>query len=208
MPDEDIEYRTFSEFRIDGEPGKRKIVGYAAVFNKLSQNLGMFREKIRPGAFAKTIQESDIRALVDHMPEKIIGRTKNKTLTLAEDEHGLRVEINPPATSYANDLVASIDRGDIDQMSFGFRTIKDEWDETDPKDLVRTLVEVKLFDVSPVTFPAYTQTSVSVRSKVEAMRNPRPEPGANTHSDPEPDANVHSYTREKQRLAELDAALT
>ena len=146
----------------DGAP--TRIVGYAAVFDQLSAELfGGFRERIRRGAFSKTIKEADIRALFNHDPNYVLGRTRANTLKLSEDDHGLRIEIDPPDTTFAHDLMASISRGDIDQMSFGFRTIRDEWSKDDQDVAMRTLIEVELFDVSPVTFPAYPQTSVAVR---------------------------------------------
>jgi phage head maturation protease len=84
-------------------------------------------------------------------------------LTLTEDAHGLRVEISPPNTSWGRDAVESIKRGDVDQMSFGFDVLADDWDQADDGQLIRTLKKVRLWEVSPVVFPAYPQTSVSVR---------------------------------------------
>jgi len=168
-----VEHRAFPmtgvEIRAgDGEPPK--IVGHAAVFNSLSEDLGFFREKIAPGAFAKTIQEADVRALWNHDPNYVLGRTKSGTLKLAEDDKGLAVEIIPPDTQWARDLTESIRRGDVDQMSFGFQVVKEEW-EGDGNNPVRVLKEVKLFDVSPVTFPAYTATDVQVRSLLSILRD-------------------------------------
>jgi len=159
------EERSFpiAELRADsGEGEQRTIKGHAAVFNKKSEDLGGFVEKIAPGAFADTL-DADVRALFNHSPDYVLGRTKAGTLRMEEDKKGLAVEIDPPDTSFANDLMVSIERGDISQMSFGFRVLREEWDEK-PKTPVRTLHEVELFDVSPVTFPAYTQTKVAVRS--------------------------------------------
>ena len=152
------------EFRDEG--GVKTLTGYAAVFNRLSEDLGGFREKIAPGAFSKTIKESDIRALFNHDPNFVLGRTKNNTLSLMEDDRGLRVSIKPPDTTWARDLQLSIQRKDIDQMSFGFRVLRDKGEEveTDKEgNIVVTLKEVRLFDVSPVTFPAYPQTKISAR---------------------------------------------
>ena len=152
------------ELRVEGGDSP-KIVGHAAVFNKWSEDLGGFREKIAPGAFTKTISEGDVRALFNHDPNFVLGRNKAGTLSLEEDKKGLKVSIDPPDTQWARDLTTSIERGDINQMSFGFRTVKDQW--TTPKtgnENKRELLEVELFDVSPVTFPAYPQTDVGVRS--------------------------------------------
>jgi len=149
--------------RLVGEGGQRKIVGYAALFNVLSPPLWGFRERIQPGAFSKTIREADVRALWNHDSNLVLGRTKNGTLRLKEDDVGLGIEINPPDTQWARDALVSIDRGDVDQMSFSFEAVRETWG-TESGHTVRTLEEVKLFDVSPVTFPAYPQTSVQLRS--------------------------------------------
>jgi hypothetical protein len=93
----------------------------------------------------------------------VLGRNKSGTLRLAEDDKGLAIELDPPDTQWARDLMTSMKRGDINQMSFGFETVLDEWNE---KLTERTLIELKLFDVSVVTFPAYRQTSAVVRSFV------------------------------------------
>jgi len=162
----DIEKRTFDldEIRID-EQEEPKIFGHAAVFNKLSEPLGNFRERVKPGAFTKTIQESDIYSLFNHDSNYVIARTKNNTLKLMEDNNGLLIEATPPATQWAKDLLISLRRKDIDQMSFQFRVPKDKdsW-ETVNGELIRTLHEVELLDVSPCIFAAYPQTDVSVRS--------------------------------------------
>jgi len=167
-----------SEFRVEQrEDGKKLIRGHAAVFNS-ETDLGWFRERIAPGAFSESIGKDDVRALFNHDENFILGRNKAGTLTMREDEQGLYVEIDPPDTQVARDLVTSIERGDISQMSFGFQTIKDSWEteENAAKDL-RTLEKVKLWDVSPVTFPAYQETDVAVRShdcwsqsKAESLR--------------------------------------
>ncbi len=145
-----------------GASGAPMIVGHAAVFHRLSEDLGGFREKVAPGAFERSLK-GDVRALWNHNPSQVLGRTKNKTLRLREDSVGLAVEIDPPQTAAARDLLASIQRGDVDQMSFGFRTRKDRWETVGGKE-VRVLLDVDLLDVSPVTFAAYPQTDVAVRS--------------------------------------------
>lgn len=154
-------YFPVPEFRVEEEEGEPVLIGgYAAVFDRWSEDLGWFKEKIQKGAFAKSIVEHDIRALINHDPNLIIGRTKNKTLKLWEDDEGLGFEVKLPETTYAQDLVKSIKRKDITQNSFGFQVVSDEWSKDQKK---RTLLEVRLFDVSPVTFPAYKQTSLSMR---------------------------------------------
>jgi len=162
------EFRSFPfEIRAEGEGKEARIVGHAAVFNTFA-DIWDFREQVAPGAFRNSIQTDDIRALFNHNPDHILGRNRAGTLKLAEDEQGLAIEITPPDTQLARDLIVSMKRGDISQMSFGFQVLRDEWNQkADP--IERTLKEVKLFDVSPVTFPAYPETDVSAR-------NYRPEP--------------------------------
>lgn len=164
-----MERRTFimKELRIAKDDESPKIVGYAAVFNQLSDDLGGFRERVLPGAFEETIKADDIRALWNHDPNYVLGRNASGTLKLAEDEHGLRIEIDPPDTQWARDLLATMQRGDVDQMSFGFYTVSDDW-RKEKGQVVRDLVKAKLFDVSPVTFPAYPQTVVHARDILNA----------------------------------------
>lgn len=165
------------ELRDQGD-GLPKIAGYAAVFGQPSEVLGngfgTFRELVAPGAFTKTLSDgADVRALLNHDPNFVLGRTKNGTLTLREDERGLAYEVTPPDTQWARDLVATMRRGDITQSSFGFQTVRDRWgNATDPNGKTvdeRTLLEVRLFDVSPVTFPAYPQTQASIRSLLRGV---------------------------------------
>jgi len=172
-----IERRLFpvQELRADRAEGKPTVLrGHAAVFDQLSEDLGGFREKIAPGAFASSLG-GDIRALVSHDPAKVIGRTKAGTLRLKEDSHGLAVENDLPETSFARDLVVSIERGVMTSMSFGFSTRKDHWEKINGE-WVRTLLDVELFEVSAVGFPAYPQTDVTVAKRsleaVEAQRPP------------------------------------
>lgn len=164
------ETRSF-EFRVErqGEDESPVITGHAAVFNEEAVIGGMFREKIETGAFTESIKSDDVRALFNHSPDFVLGRNKAGTLELSEDEKGLAIRITPPDTQFANDLVKSIDRGDISQMSFGFRIEEEEWteDSSDGKLDLRTLKKVRLFDVSPVTYPAYEGTDVAVRSHDE-----------------------------------------
>ncbi|MES2126661.1 MAG: HK97 family phage prohead protease [Pseudomonadota bacterium] len=167
------ERRTFTvgELRVDAAQGAMapKISGHAAMFEALSEDLGGFREKIAAGAFTKTLASADIRALFNHDPNIVLGRNAAGTLRLKEDINGLAIEIDPPDTQQARDLMVSMQRGDITQMSFGFYTVNDKWAKIDGG-WVRTLLEVELFDVSPVTYPAYTQTDVAVRSLEQAKK--------------------------------------
>ena len=148
--------------------GRAKIAGHAAVFNSLSEDLWRFREKISPGAFTPALGKSDIRALLNHDPNFVLGRTKNGTLRVQEDKTGLAVEIDPPETRWADDLLVSIGRGDISQMSFAFRAGEESWETVDGVD-VRTILSFdEIFDVSPVTYPAYPDMDVSLREGLDA----------------------------------------
>lgn len=157
------------EIRINESDGGTCIEGHAAVFDSWSETLGgifPFKEKVRKGAFAESIGKDDIRALFNHDPNYVLGRNRAGTLELVEDDVGLRVRITPPDTSWARDITTSIRRGDISQMSIGFVVEDDEWSSKDGID-TRELKKVRLFDVSPVTFPAYTATDVGVRAMQE-----------------------------------------
>jgi HK97 family phage prohead protease len=164
-----MERRAFAleELRIDDVGDRRRIRGHAAVFDSLSLDLGGFREKIDPGAFQRTIREDDVRALVNHDPNLVLGRNKAGTLRLMEDARGLAIEIDPPDTQGARDLLTLLGRGDISQMSFGYYALSDRW-ETQGSEAIRTLEEVQLVDVSVVTFPAYPETDAGLRSAILA----------------------------------------
>lgn len=140
--------------------------GYAAIFNAETVIAGLFRELVRPGAFAAAILRDDVRALWNHDPNYVLGRTKAGTLSLHEDEIGLRYDVTPPQTQWAQDLIESVARGDVSQSSFAFLVTKDQWEPSaTPEGLpLRYIEEVQLFDVSPVTYPAYDATSVAARS--------------------------------------------
>lgn len=147
----------------DGQ--QRTLVGYASVFDQLSQVLWDFREKVAPGAFRSAIENGDdVRALWNHDPSFVLGRTRSGTLSLAEDERGLRVEITPPSSPLVDSFLASVERGDVTQMSIGFSVLDETWDKDEEGQYIRTVRKVKLYDVSPVTFPAYTGTEVALRS--------------------------------------------
>ena len=162
------------EFR-EAEDGA-SIQGYAAVFNKETVIGGMFgfREVIAPGAFDDAIKTDDVRALFNHDANLLLGRTTNETLRLSADKRGLRYEVDlNPDDPDAVRVRAKIKRGDVTGSSFAFRVPEDgdEWnyDETKKGKLpLRTIRKVELYDVSPVTYPAYPQTSVSARSKAQA----------------------------------------
>lgn len=147
-----------------------KIAGHAAKFDSLSEDLGGFRERIAPGAFAKALTSGDIRALWNHDPNFVLGRNKSGTLRLSEDSAGLFYECDLPDNQLMRDMVlAPIARGDVNQCSFGFSTNADKWAKVDGE-WIRTLLDVDLFDVSPVTYPAYQSTDVAVRGLQDAMK--------------------------------------
>lgn len=160
----------------EGDEGRMTIIGHAAVFDRMSEELGFagfsFRERIARGAFRKALDaDQDVRMLIEHDPRWVLARTRSRTLELTEDPRGLRVYADVAPTTYAADLRVLMERGDVDQMSFGFRVGADEWVERNLEDgtteVVRTITEIEsLLDVSVVTFPAYPQTDASVRSVV------------------------------------------
>lgn len=167
------EVRTFEldNIEIRSEDDKPKIRGHAAVFNKLSEELWGFREIIMPGAFTEAIKKDDVRALFNHDPNYVLGRNKSGTLHLEEDEKGLAIEIDPPDTQWARDLMVSIKRGDISQMSFAFNIRgknDEEWVKEGDKMPIRKILNTRLYDISPVTYPAYPQTDVKVRALIGA----------------------------------------
>ena len=153
-----------NDFEVRNEDGTKKIRGYAALFDSKSVPIWRgYREIIKRGAFKKTIKDGDIRALVNHDTNMVLGRSTAGTLSLEEDEKGLYVEIIPPETTFANDLLVSIERGDVNQFSFGFDIIKDTEIETD-KEILHELREVKLYEISIVPFPAYEDTKAEFRN--------------------------------------------
>lgn len=162
-----IEHRTFTVKGLEAREaadGSMRLAGYAAVFNESSVPLP-FKETIAPGAFRKTLSETpDVRLLINHegLP---IARTKNGTMTLVEDERGLYFTAELADTSDARDIYALVSRGDVDQMSFAFRVIRQKWSDDRSR---RVLSEVSLADgdVSVVTYPAYPTTSVEARDKL------------------------------------------
>jgi HK97 family phage prohead protease len=145
---------------------KPKIIGYAAKYGKWSVDLGGFKEKIRPGAFDEILaSKPDVRALKNHDPNLMLGRTKSGTLMLRSNTVGLQFEIDPPDTNTGRDMVEEIRRKDIDGCSFSFITAEDEWKNNEDESIERTIVKVgELYDVGPVTFPAYPDTTVAARS--------------------------------------------
>jgi hypothetical protein len=155
---------TVENFRAEAVEGKSlpDLVGHAAVFNE-PIDLYWFTESIAPGAFKACLERGDdVRALFNHDPNFVLGRNP-KTLSMNEDGTGLLVRISPPDTQLGRDMVVSIGRGDISQMSFAFWSEKEEMDDSEDREKPHfTIKQAKLFDVSPVTFPAYPTTDIGV----------------------------------------------
>ena len=187
---ESIERRSFSfEVRSEADGSKPRLVGHAAVFNRWTTLVPAdywwdgspeIREMIDPGAFSKTINEGDARAVWNHNTDIVLGRKRNRTLFLAEDSTGLAVNIDPPETDLVRDMVISpIDRGDVDQMSFGFRVVRDSVLEEDNLISI-TLKEIDLREVSPCTMAQYTETDIGLSSRsqerIEEFRKLRQAP--------------------------------
>ena len=136
------------------EDGSTTITGHAAVFNKLSSDLGGFREIIAPNAFESVLSD-DVRALINHDPNLLLARTTSGTLNLEQTNEGLQYSFDVPDTTYGRDLIISMERSDISQSSFAFTIEEDSWETTEDGE-IRTINKVKqLYDVSPVTYPAY-----------------------------------------------------
>jgi len=159
------EKRTFSlenaELRFDSDAGK--IIGYAAVYNQEA-----YGERVAPGAFTKTLQESkDIKGLYNHDMNIVLGSTAANTMTLEDTERGLRYEIDPP--SWADNIKESIERGDIAGSSFGFYPIRTSRVENEAGRTINQIDEVALIDVGPVTRPWYDQTTTGLRDLTEAQ---------------------------------------
>ena len=167
---EGFERRLFSqtEIRLD-KNNDRKVIGYASVFNSLSENLGGFREKISERAF-DSVLEDNVVALINHDMNFPLARTDNGSLQLSVDKKGLRYSFDvPEGLSYGNDLLINLKAGNISQSSFGFIVEEDSW-EREEGEHIRTIEKVgRLIDVSPVTIPAYPESSAQVSTL--AQRN-------------------------------------
>ncbi len=158
-----------------GDDGKAKTIsGYAAVF-ATDKDAGTryklwddMEERIQPGAFDRALKEKhDVRALFNHEPNNLLGRSTSGTLRLSTDSVGLKYEIDLPDTQQARDVATLIDRGDLDGSSFGFIARRVEWEDRDGMSY-RKILDVDLVDVGPVTYPAYTSTTAQMRSEVRS----------------------------------------
>lgn len=154
-----------TEFKTRDDNGELAIEGYFAVFNSNYDIAEGMSESIAVGAFDNTLSD-DIRALINHDTTLVLGRTKAGTLQLRTDSHGLwgHISINPNDSDAMN-LYNRVQRGDVDQCSFGFDILSEETDFREDGSVHWTIKEVKLYEVSPCTFPAYEETSIAARSK-------------------------------------------
>lgn len=153
-----------SKFETRDEGGELKIEGYFAVFNSIYQIFDDLSESVAPGAFDDTLGD-DIRALINHDSSLVLGRNTAHTLELRQDEHGLwgSITINPNDQDAMN-LYARVQRGDVDQCSFGFDILSEDYDIRDDGSVHWTIKKVRLYEVSVCTFPAYEETNVKARS--------------------------------------------
>ena len=159
--------RTKLELRTN-EDGTREIEGYALQWEKLSAELGWwytFREQFRKGSFKDYLadRENDVKLLISHGMHPVLGRRSRETLELKEDSTGLWFRSTLPNNTWGNDMFESISRGDTDGVSVGFRAVKEEWDESDKKNIVRTILKADLPEISLTAWPAYDSSSVATR---------------------------------------------
>jgi len=174
----DAEKRTTGTIEVREADGDEMILeGYASVFNS-ETDLGAFREVIKPGAF-DGVMDNDVRALINHDPNLVLGRTTNGTLELSVDERGLKYKVKLGNQTFARDFYESVKRGDISQSSFAFTIDEQSWNE---ERTVRSIDKVRtLLDVSPVTYPAYSAATVQARDQQpEPESTPEVEPNTET----------------------------
>jgi len=201
-PPDNIEKRVHHiELRADDTASaaeSRTVTGYAAVFGKPSEDMG-FIEYIEPGAFTEAIGASDVRALFNHDPNLILARTASNTLRVFEDTIGLRYEFEVPETTFGNDLLVSLRRGDVNQSSFAFSVQEQAWEtEKLPNGELKYTRRIKkverLYDVSPVTYPAYADTTVAMRAMPAAGNETAPTDNT-PPAEPTPDPLVERRAR-------------
>jgi hypothetical protein len=205
----DIERRIFESGRIEIRKASPTspvgVRGYAAKFNTLSENLGGFREQIAPGAFDGVLQD-DVRCFFNHDENLILGRTTAGTLRITADATGLMYEADLPDTQAARDLAISMERGDITQSSFAFRLAAngDSWDENEDGVIIRTITQFgRLYDVSPVSIPAYPDATSGMRS-LDAWKNAK-----NSQNEAEiakKQAQIQQFLESKRRQLRLRCA--
>lgn len=186
-----------TELRASKKADGFEVEGYAAKFNVMSHDFGGWREKIAPGAFSRAISEKqDVPFLWMHDRRTIMARVKSGTLTLEADAIGLRVKASIADTQDGRDLYARLSRGDVDQMSFAFRAVRQDWDFAAPV-AVRVLQDVDLLDVSAVDEGQYPETELGMRAGLRAFTEARAK-----HENEIVRSTPTCVLREKLRLAE------
>lgn len=165
--------RSHATIEARGE-GREVISGYGAVYYRDGEQGTEYQlwddmfERIMPGAFDRAIREDDVRGLFNHDPDHLLGRTASGTMRLSSDKNGLRYEIDPPDTSVGRDVRESMRRGDLSGSSFAFHVTEQTWREEkrgNQKVTIREVRGVRLFDVGPVTFPAYDATTTEIAKR-------------------------------------------
>lgn len=153
---------------------ERKLIGYVVRWNSKSEVIwDEFIEQFSPGAFANSLAGgADVRALFEHNPTQLLGRTKSGTLVLAEDDIGLRFELSPPDTQLGNDVLKQVERGDLSGMSFGFRALKDTWDISQVPYL-RTVSQADLSEITVTSLPAYPESGVAIAQRSLFAQHPQ-----------------------------------
>lgn len=181
----------------------REVDGYAFVFNSLSEDLGGFKEMISPEAVMDVVERSDIFALFNHDPDKVLARCRfgKGSLKLAVDETGLRYIFDSPKTDLGNTLLEFIQRGDIEHSSFAFTVAEDKWEKQADGMYIRTILKFdRLFDISPVWEPAYQATSVKCARFAEIQEEERIE---NERILAEKEAEEHRMQEERKQKLEV-----
>lgn len=199
------------EPRAEGSAELPKIVGYSAVFGvdaEIGTYFGSFRERIQKGAFKRAIREGqNVRALRNHDPDNLLGTTAAKTVRLKEDDTGLFIEIDTPDTTIGRDTAESVKRGDLSGMSFAFIVRKEKWiNGEDGSPDMRIIQDVDLFDVGPVTYPAYTQTTADARSSSKAHQLGMAELGKPVPRLPEEGTETEAKREKLPELTETEEA--
>ena len=165
--------------------------GHAATFNE-PYGVGDFMEQVHPKAFDNALRSPEVKALWNHNADNVLGSVGSGTLRLSTDTRGLLTETDFPKSALRER--EAIERGDVSQMSFGFRTIADRWERRADGTELRTLLDVELYDISPVSYPANPQTDVSVAQRSRAIWQSR--------GSPEAERIEHAY---RVRFLELEA---
>jgi uncharacterized protein len=154
------------EMRMETAEDVTRVIGAGAVYNKRSQDLGGFFEIIREGAFKRSLESGRVvKSFVNHDPNQVLGTTESDPpLTITDDNKRLFYDVEIPRTSYGSDLRENLKRGNIKGSSFQFRTIEDNWYKDDGGATVREIISAELFEVGPVTDPAYLPTVSELRT--------------------------------------------